>query len=85
MKAIIGIVKIILICTVIFHIVRTTYLVNVQEEKIKSINAVLARIEHQLPGWPGYKSDAKAGLDTMDKTYQGQPRATDEFVNRLNH
>lgn len=83
---ILRIIKILLIGTVIFHIVRTTYLVNVQEEKIQSINAVLVRIERQLPGWPvSLNKDAKAGLDTIEKTYQKAPHASDEFVNRLNH
>jgi hypothetical protein len=84
----IRIIKIILIGTVIFHIVRTTYEVNVLEQKIQSINSVLVRIERQVPGWPndnGLKRDAKAGLDTLEKNYPGAPHASDEFVNRLNH
>lgn len=59
-----------LISTLIFHVVHTTWEINVLHEEITSIRTVLARIERQAKQVGGnLKRDAGAGLDTMDKTF----------------
>ena len=67
----IRIIKLILIGTVIFHIVRTTYEVNVLEQKVQSINVVLGRIQKQSGGLDALKKDAAPGLRTFDSLSEG--------------
>jgi hypothetical protein len=82
------IVYILLGSTLIFHVVRTTYVLNVQEQKIQSIYAVLARIQaaERAQGKANYealKRDAVQGLDIMLKTYPAPPHASQEFIDRI--
>ena len=73
----------------IFHVIRTTYMINVQQEKIDSINAVLARMQaaqraEAKSSLQALKKDAAPGLDTMLKTYQqGPPHASQKFIDRI--
>jgi hypothetical protein len=79
--------RILLVCTVIFHIVRTTYQLNVLEQKVQSINVVMARIHaertHAGAALEALKKDAAPGLDMMDKTYVGPPHASQQFIDEI--
>jgi hypothetical protein len=58
--------KLLLHCTMIFHIVRTTYQVNVLEQKIQNIYVVLGRIHAEertkLSGLTLLKKTRRLGL-----------------------
>jgi hypothetical protein len=62
------IIKGILVLTVIYHIVSTTYQVNVLSQKIESINVVLGRIHaerRQESALEALKKDAALGLNKL--------------------
>jgi hypothetical protein len=82
--------KVLLVSTLIFHVLNTTYVINKQDGEMTNLHAEIVRLEERLNheqlnhGTDNeLRRQAATGLDTMSKTYLGQPHASDEFIKRL--
>ena len=75
-----------LICTLIFHVVNSTYVINSDHAEFAKIYALIARIERQLP--PRLQPDTSLGHDivrdseALRRSDLGQPEHVPDWMIR---
>jgi hypothetical protein len=75
--------KILLVSTLCFHVLNTTYVINKQDGEMANLHAMIVRLEERVNHDGELRRQAATGLDTMSKTYLGQPHASDAFIQQL--